>query len=264
MTLLEAILFGAVQGATEFLPVSSSGHLALLKSVLDLSEVPILFDVVLHVATLVAVIAFFRSRVGAIIASLGRWAARRASDDDAENLRLAWVIGVATVVTGAIGVALNELEIGMHPKIVSALFIVTAAILVGAHFAGGTRGYRDLCLTDGLLVGAAQGLGVLPGISRSGITIGASLAAGLTREKAGEFAFLVSVPAILGALVLSLRDADELSAVVGPGALAVGFVAALVVGFLSLTLLVRLIRGGRLYYFAFYLVPLGVVGILVL
>ena len=93
---------------------------------------------------------------------------------------------------------------------------------------------------------------MLPGISRSGITIAASLASGLSRERAGEFAFLVSIPAVLGALVLSLRDASELSAVVGPAAMAVGFVAALAAGYASLALLVRLIRGGRLFYFAFY------------
>lgn len=264
MTILEALLFGVLQGATEFLPVSSSGHLALLKELLNLSEVPILFDVILHVATLIVVIVVFRERVGRILVSLGRWIGRRAGEDDAPNLRLAWVIVVATVVTGGLGIALGELEVGVRPKVVSALFIVTAAILVGAHFLSGSRGFREIGLRDALVVGAAQGFGVLPGISRSGITISASLATGLAREQAGEFAFLVSIPAILGALVLSLRDAGELATVVSPAALVAGFVSALAVGLVSLLLLLRLIRGGRLYLFAFYLVPLGVVGILFL
>ena len=264
MTILEAIVFGVVQGATEFLPVSSSGHLAVLKAVLDLTEVPILFDVLLHVATLIVVVVFFRERVGRILVSLGRWLARRSGEEDATDLRIAWLIVVATVATGALGVALNELEVGLHPRVVSVLFIVTAAVLVGAHFLGGSKEYRDLRVRDALVVGAAQGMGVLPGISRSGITIGASLAAGLARERAGEFAFLVSIPAVLGALLLTLRDAGELSSAVGPVALIVGFLAALVVGFFSLALLVRLIRGGRLYLFAFYLVPLGVAGIILL
>lgn len=264
MTILEAIVFGVVQGATEFLPVSSSGHLAVLKGVLDLGEVPILFDVLLHVATLIVVVVFFRERVGRVLAALGRWVSRRSGEDDAADLRLAWLIVVATVVTGALGVALNELEVGVHPRVVSALFIVTAGVLVVARFLGGAKEYRDLRLRDALIVGAGQGLGVLPGISRSGITISASLAVGLARERAGEFAFLVSIPAVLGALVLTLRDAGELTSVVGPAALVVGFLAALVVGFLSLALLVRLIRGGRLYLFAFYLVPVGVLGIILL
>ncbi len=264
MTIFEAIVFGVIQGATEFLPVSSSGHLALTKDILDLAEVPILFDVILHVATLAVVIVFFRKRIGAIFASIGRWVARRAGDADVPNLRLAWVIIVATVVTGVIGILLNELDVGSNTRIVSVLFIVTAAILIGAHFLKGSRDYDQIGLRDALIVGAAQGLGVLPGISRAGITISASIGAGLRRERAGEFAFLVSVPAILGALVLSLRDAEELAAVVSPVALAAGFVSALVVGLLSLVLLVRLIRGGRLFYFSFYLIPLGIVGLILL
>lgn len=262
MSIAQAVLFGVIQGATEFLPVSSSGHLAVLKSVLDLSEVPILFDVLLHVATLIVVIAVFRERVWRILVSLWRWIGRRAESEDASNLRLALVIIVATVATGVVGVGLNELEVGLQPEIVSALFLVTAAILIGAHFFRGERGYGEIGVKDGLIVGVAQGFGVLPGISRSGITISASLAAGLSRERAGEFAFLISIPAILGALVLSLSDAGELAAVVGPGALVAGFAAALVVGLASLLLLIRLIRGGRLFYFAFYLVPLGIVGLI--
>jgi len=264
MTILQAILFGVIQGATEFLPVSSSGHLALTKSILDLGEVPILFDVLLHVATLVVVVFFFRARVGAILASIRRWLTRRAGADDAPNLRLAWVILVATVVTGVLGVLLDGLDVGSSPRVVSVLFLVTAGVLVGAHFLKGQRDYDRIGLRDALVVGAAQGIGVLPGISRSGITISASIASGLTRERAGEFAFLVSIPAILGALVLSLRDAGELAAVVSPVALIVGFATALVVGLLSLALLVRLIRGGKLYYFSFYLIPLGIAGLFLL
>ncbi|MFW5688200.1 MAG: undecaprenyl-diphosphate phosphatase [Spirochaetota bacterium] len=264
MTILEAILFGVIQGATEFLPVSSSGHLAVTKTILSLSEVPILFDVLLHVATLLVVVVYFRSRIGKVFVSLGRWVARNATDEDAPNLRLAWVIVVATVVTGGLGILINELDVGMHPKIVSALFIVTALILIGAHFMSGRRGYERIGLKDALIVGAAQGLGVLPGISRSGITISASLASGLSREKAGEFAFLISIPAILDALVLSLRDAGELAAVVSPAGLVAGFASALVVGLLSLVLLVRLIKSGKLFYFSFYLIPLGIVGLILL
>ncbi|MFW5689430.1 MAG: undecaprenyl-diphosphate phosphatase [Spirochaetota bacterium] len=264
MTIGQAILFGVIQGATEFLPVSSSGHLALLKNVLELSEVPILFDVLLHVATLIVVVVVFRNRILRVLAAIGRWVARRATPEDAPNLRLAWVIVVTTVVTGVIGVALNDLEIGLRPRIVSVLFLVTAAILIGARFLGGAREYREIGLKDALIVGAAQGLGVLPGISRSGITISASLAAGLSRERAGEFAFLVSVPAILGALVLSLGERGELAAAVGPAALVAGFVSALVVGLAALLLLIRLIRGGRLYLFSIYLVPLGIAGLILL
>lgn len=262
MTILESLLYGAIQGATEFLPVSSSGHLTVLKGLLDQTDVPVLFDVLLHVATLVVVIGVFRERVIRILAALWRWVRRAATDEDAPFLRLAWVIVVATVLTGAIGIGIEQLELNLRPVLVSAMFIVTAAILILARFAKGERDYQTIGWREAIGVGFAQGFGVIPGISRSGITISAGRAAGLSREKAGEFAFLVSIPAILGALVLSLRDLGELRATVGVLQLVVGFLAALVVGWVALTVLLRLVRSGRLYWFAFYLVPLGIAGII--
>ena len=262
MTLLEAVLYGIIQGATEFLPVSSSGHLALAKAFLDQSDVPLLFDVILHVATLIVVIAAFRERVLRILQALARWVSRRATREDQPMLRLAWVIIVATVVTGVLGILIDDLDLGTRPVVVSAMFLVTAAVLIGARFLRGSREYESIGWREALIVGIAQGAGVIPGISRSGITISAGQAAGLTREKAGEFAFLVSIPAILGALVLSLRDVGDLTATVGLVPLITGFVAALVVGWISLQFLMRLVRSGRLYLFAFYLVPLGVFGLI--
>jgi undecaprenyl-diphosphatase len=264
MNFLQAIVFGIVQGATEFLPVSSSGHLAIMKTLFDLGDVPILFDVLLHVATLIVVVVVFWKRLAGIVVSLGRWLVRRATDADRPNLRVALIILLATVLTGAIGVALNSLEFAGQPRVVSALFLVTAAILIGARFFRGERTYTDLSWKDAAIVGVAQGFGALPGISRSGISISAGRASGLGRQEAGEFAFVISVPAVLGALVLTLRDAGELSAMVSLGALVAGFVAALVVGLVSLLLLMRLVRHGRLYLFAFYLVPLGVAGLIFL
>lgn len=262
MTLLEAVIFGAIQGATEFLPVSSSGHLAVAKAVMDLSEVPILFDVILHVATLAVVCFVFREKVLRIVGSLWRWVTRRSNPEDALFLRLAWVIALATIFTGAIGIALNEFSIGEQPRLVSAMFLVTALVLVASRLLRGERGYESIGWKDAVIVGIAQGLGVVPGISRSGITISAGRLAGMDRERAGEFAFLVSIPAILGALVLSLGDAGELQEAVGPTALIVGFATALVVGLVALLVLVRLIRSGRLYLFAFYLLPLGLAGLI--
>ena len=264
MTFIQALLLGAVQGATEFLPVSSSGHLAVLRAVMELRDVPVLFDVMLHIATLIVVIVVFRRRVGGLLRSIFRWVSRRSGDADRENLRLAWVIIVATVLTGVIGLAVGSLETGLRPRVVSALFILTGLILLGSRFFSGSRDYRGIGLRDGVIVGIAQGLGVFPGISRSGITISAGLVAGMDRETAGEFAFLVSIPAILGAFVLTLRDAAELSQSVAPAVLVAGFVAALVVGAGALTLLLRIVKSGRLYFFAFYLIPLGIAGLVFL
>ena len=264
MSWAAAILLAILQGITEFLPVSSSGHLAVLKAVLDVGDVPILFDVILHIATLVVVVFVFRQRIWGILRSIGRWIARRADETDGENLRLTWVIIVATVMTAIVGLGVGQLDTGASPRVVSALFVVTGLILIGSRCFSGTRDYRKLGLRDGLVVGFSQGLGVFPGISRSGITISAGLVSGLNREKAGEFAFLVSIPAILGAFILTVRDAGELSESVGAAALVLGFIAALIVGTGALTLLLRLVRSGKLFYFAIYLIPLGIVGMILL
>ncbi len=264
MSIWEAIIFGIVQGATEFLPVSSSGHLAVMKEILDLGDIPVLFDVLLHVATLIVVVVIFWKRLSAILASVGRWIVRRSAASDRPNLRATLIILVATLLTGAVGVFLNSFAFAGRPKVVSALFLVTAAILIGARFFRGDRSYQNLSFKDAFVVGVAQGFGALPGISRSGITISAGRASGLSRQDAGEFAFIISVPAILGALVLTLNDAGELSTMVSLGALAAGFIAALVVGLISLLLLLRLVQSGRLYLFALYLIPLGIAGLIFL
>ena len=261
LTIGQAALFGAVQGLTEFLPVSSSGHLELLKALFGL-EIPILFDVILHVATFIVIVFVFRLRVWGILRSLWRWMTRSADESDGENLRLAWVVLIASIITGAIGVSIEVLNVEVPIRVTSALFIVTALILIGAKFVHGTK--DSIGLREGIIVGLGQGLGVLPGISRSGATISAGLVAGVSREKAGELAFVVFIPAMIGAVILSLKDTAEMATVVSAGPLAVAFITALLVGFVSLYLLMRLITRGRLHWFSLYLIPLGIAGLIFL
>ncbi len=264
MTAIQSILLGALQGITEFLPVSSSGHLVVMKEILHLSDIPSLFDVLLHVSTLVVVFIIFRKKIGSILRSLYRGIAKKQNETDRENIKLFFIIMVATLVTVILGYAISFLHMERFPKVTSALFIATAGVLIGTRFVRGTRDYSDIGVKEGLIVGCAQGLGVFPGISRAGITISASLYTGLSREKAGEFSFLISIPAILGAFVLTLRDAGSLGAMVSPGILALGTGTSFIVGLLSLLLLLRLVRKGKLYFFALYLVPLGVAGLIFL
>jgi len=264
MTALQAVILGALQGITEFLPVSSSGHLVVMKELLRLSEIPPLFDVLLHVSTLLVVIIVFRKKIGAIFGSLFRGIRRKQREGDRENIKVFFLILVATAITVVLGLALSYLHIERKPMVVSILFIVTAAILIGTRFVKGNKDYSSIGLKEGLITGFAQGLGVLPGISRAGITISASLYSGLSREKAGEFSFLISIPAVLGAFILTLRDAGTLGRMVSGGVLVIGLVTSFVVGLFSILLLLRLVRSGRLYFFAFYLVPLGVLGIIFL
>jgi undecaprenyl-diphosphatase len=262
VTTLQAILLGVLQGATEFLPVSSSGHLVVSKELFGVSEVPVLFDVLLHVATLVAVVIVLRDQVTAFLAAIYRWVRRTVRDEDRMYLRLVPIIVVTTAITGGIGIGLDSLLDIRNPRSTSALFLVTALLLVLTRWSRGTRSLGEIGWRDAAILGVAQGFGVLPGISRSGITISTALYSGVDRKTAGEYSFLLSIPAILGALVLTMRDLDDLGTQVAPLPILAGCVAAAIVGYLALTVLLRIVRAGRISLFAFYLVPLGIWGLL--
>ena len=229
---------------------------------MDLQEVPLLFDVLLHIATLLVVVIVFYERIWNILKSLGKVITRKTlGEGERENIRLFLVILLATVFTGSLGLFIEKLHIEGQVKIIFGLFIVTGIILLLSRKWGGKNGYSNLRAKHGIITGIAQGLGVLPGISRSGITISAALLSGMSREKAGEYSFLISIPAILGALILQLKDAGTLAGSTAPGVIAAGMVSAFVVGMVSLKVLIRLIKKGNLYFFSFYLIPLGLAGL---
>ncbi len=261
MTTPQALVLGAFQGIAEFLPISSSGHLLVFKRLIGLDDVPLLFDVTLHVATLLSVVVVFRARLAEIFAAIRRWLVRKPASDDGAILSIVLPGFVATCATAVIGLGISKFLPEFGPLATSVCFIVTAGILVATNFFRGSRDYAKLGPAGGLLVGIAQGVGVLPGISRSGITIAGGLAAGLDRDRAGEFAFLLSIPAILGALLLDLKDLDTLAGAVGFGQLAIASLAAFVVGIVALSLLIPLVKKGKLAWFALYLVPAGILGI---
>ncbi len=264
MDYLDSIILGIVQGVTEFLPVSSSGHLLMMRRFLKVTGIPILYDILLHISTLIVVIIVFRSKIAFIFRALFNFFRARnfqlLDPEDRENLKLVLLILPATVVTGGIGFLISGLEEGLSAnlKIVSVLFGVTAIFLILSAFRQGAGSYLQLGLRGALIIGFAQGLGVLPGISRAGITISAALLCGLDREKAGEFSFLIAIPAILGALILKLNEAGTLLNAAGPLVLGTGIVSSFLVGFLSLLLLLKIIRRGKLFLFSFYLIPLGI------
>ena len=264
MTFVQACVLGLFQGVAEFLPVSSSGHLLVFKDLMGLSDVPVLFDVVLHLATLASILVVFRKRVAGILVSMARWIAHKSGEADAENLAIVPPALVATFLTAVVGLLVDKVDLGSSPKLVAGLLLVTAAILVASSRLGGGTGYRGMGWKRGIVIGLAQGIGVFPGISRSGITISAGLASGLKREEAGEFAFLLAIPVILGALVLKLGDQGALSGTVAVAPLAAGSVVAFAAGIASLLLLMPIVKKGRLAWFAAYLVPAGLLGLFLL
>ena len=261
MSIVQGFLLGLLQGVTEFLPVSSSGHLVLARAVMGISEVPVLFDVILHISTLIVVIWVFRARVGSILAALARLVAGRRREEDGPALQLTLKLLAASAFTAVIGLGVSALDVREEPGLVSALLLVTAIILIASVRGRGGRDLDSIGWGRSLVMGAAQGFGVFPGISRSGITIGSGLLGGLDRQAAGEFSFLLSLPAVGGAFLLSLGDVAELGASVPVPSLAAGFLAALLAGYASLRLLLWLISGGRLWIFAVYLIPVGIWGI---
>jgi undecaprenyl-diphosphatase len=264
MTMLQAVLLGLFQGIAEFLPISSSGHLLILKDLLGLEGVPALFDVVLHMATLLSILVVFRVRVYGILRSMARWIVKKSDESDKENLAIILPALIATALTAIIGLGIETRDFAWSPAFAAGMLLVSALILLASNFFKGGAGYGALGLKHGLITGIAQGIGVLPGISRSGITISAGLASGMKRETAGEFAFLLAIPAILGALVLELKDLGALLGSVEPAQLLAGSAAAFLAGIAALLLLLPVVRKGKLAWFAAYLIPAGILGLILL
>jgi undecaprenyl-diphosphatase len=260
--ILQALLLGVVQGLTEFLPVSSSGHLVLVQNLFGTSfvflEEAVLFDLVLHIGTLVPVMIYYRQELLSLATSVVR--------DGAEEDRR-WVLYViaATIPTALMGVLLKDrFEALFHaPRAVAGALMVTALLLLATRSLGSSTARRPLSLGIALALGVAQGMAITPGISRSGSTIAVALLLGMSRVEAARFSFIMSIPAILGAMVLTLADGVTVQQE-QTLPLVLGFAASAGVGYLALAWLVRLVKDGRLYLFAWYLIPVSVLGFMFL
>ena len=258
MTVALVIALAVVQGLTEFLPVSSSGHLRLIQRIFGVAEPQTFFDVVLHVGTLVPVLFVYRREIGRILKGLWASLRRVASPDEAADFHLGLMVIVGSVPTGVIGIGLGDMmeSLALDLGWIAAALTLNAGILFGLGVvqkrAEGKTGrtLRELTVRDALLVGTIQGMAVFRGISRSGSTITAGMLSGLDREAAAAFSFLLSVPAIFGALLLKL-DLSVISAD-GLGIYVIGGVVACASGTAALLVLLRLLRRGRLHLFAWY------------
>lgn len=264
MSYLEAAALALVQALTEFLPVSSSGHLVLMQRLLgNGAEIDILYDVLLHVATTVAVLVYLRREIGDLLRALfGAAPSEQGVFAGYERKALAYVL-LANLPTGVIGLLIERFLVSYvtRPDIVGLMLMITGVLLWGERLSAGERGIGEMRLTDALGVGVIQGIAVLPGISRSGSTITGGLLLGLDRELAVRFSLLISVPAIAGAALLEvgkLRGLDRVP--IGPYLL--GMVVAGFAGYLAIDIIVRLVRARRFHVFAYYLWPLGLLAIL--
>jgi len=259
VSILEAILLGVLQGLTEFLPVSSSGHLALAEHFLGTRSPGVTFEVFVHFGTALAVLWFFRSRVAAILVAVGRWAARR--EYDRADARLALYIVIGTIPAAVIGLTLDDLvgRLFDNPVLVSIMLLVTGVVLwLTRRIPPGGR--RQETVRDAVLIGLAQAAAIMPGISRSGSTISAGLALGLDRRRAAEFAFLLSIPVILGATAASIGDIAGVGYEMAWATFA-GTVAAFVSAIPAIAILMKLVTVGTFHRFAYYCWAVGAFGL---
>ncbi len=273
---LHALILGIVQGLTEFLPVSSSGHLVIMQHYLGFTEPLLLFDVMLHVATLAAVVIYFRHDLWKIILSLIRL--KKKNPEEILHRKIFYFILLGTIPTGALGIFFNSWIFKIWLKFFFVSVILTSFMLLftgillwvserkekpegekSLEKENTGKGIGKMRVTDALLIGIMQGVAIIPGISRSGATISTGLLRGIKKELAFRYSFLLSIPAIIGALGLQLREASlekNLPSHLLPWV--VGALFAAVIGYLSLILLQKAVIKKRLSIFAYYCWIIGI------
>ena len=272
MTYLMSVILGFVQGVAEFLPISSSGHLTLFQHFFGMEEPDNLFNVLLHFATLLAVCIYYFRDVVEMVTEFFRGLAslffrRRQGGNIPEARRLVLLVIVGTLPLFAVLLIKDYVEaLGSSPVFVSCALLVTGCILfLSDRMAGGRKSARTATLKDVLLVGVAQGLATVPGLSRSGCTISAGMAVGFERKFAVRYSFLMSLPAVLGATILEVKDVLEMEGGLVDGLLPkylAGMAVAGVVGYFSIRLVNLLAAKGKFGAFAYYCWAAGIVALI--
>jgi undecaprenyl-diphosphatase len=252
VTLIEALILAVVQGLTEWLPVSSSGHLVIIQTVLGLNP-PLIFDVMLHVGTLIVVLTVFRKDIIDIIKAVIK------RDFETDEGKLALLIFVGSVPIAIIGFVFYD----FFKSVFSNLLVVGVAIIITGLviFVSEKRiGNRKMGILDSLLIGFAQAVTIIPGISRSGITVATGLLRKIDKTKAFRYSFLLSVPAVIGATVMESRDLVLGNMDMAP--LFLGATISMIVGYVSLMLLKKIVMNEKFHLFAYYCWTVGIVMIL--
>jgi undecaprenyl-diphosphatase len=254
MSVLQSILLGLLQGLTEFIPVSSSGHLVIVPWLLNWPSPSLTYDVMVHVGTLVAVLLYLRQDIVTLVRAW--WDSVRRHSIDTTEARVAWLTLLSMVPGGVLGVLFNSLieRLFSSPPIVGAFLLVTGVLLVASERLGQrVRALQDIRWTDALAIGVAQAVAIAPGLSRSGATISAGLLRDLKRDDAARFSFLMVIPIIAGAaLVQTWSSVKTGIALDEPIHWVLGFVAALVSGYVAIRFLLRYVRLHSLRPFAYY------------
>jgi undecaprenyl-diphosphatase len=264
MSYLEAMALAIIQGLTEFLPVSSSGHLVLAQHWFgQFNETNLLYDIMLHLATVIAIMVYFRQDLTTLVLGNFGYPTNGQSIFTGEERKTLGLVILASIPTAVLGLTIEQIgfEVFGRPDLVGGFLILTGIVLWVGRGGPAGRGMKDMTPMDAISVGVIQGIAVFPGISRSGATIAGGLWLGLDRELAARFSLLISIPAILGATVLEVVKAiGRTQPPIGP--FIVGMCVAALVGYLSISLILRLVRQDHFYRFSYYLWPLGTTVIL--
>jgi undecaprenyl-diphosphatase len=268
MDIVQAIILGIIQGLTEFLPVSSSAHLVFMTDILGLPQ-NVAFDTILHLGTLVAVVGYFRNDVVKLIVSFISSIMDIFSGKFKEGLReepfkkMSWLLIIGTIPAGLAGILLQKQFEALFNSIfyVGIFLIITGFLLWGAErVKTGHKDVEDMTLKNAVVIGIFQAIAIAPGISRSGATISAGLFSGLNRELAARFSFLLSIPAILGAAVVQMKDINGLDSNIM--VLIAGFLASMIFGYLAIKLLLKIIKERTLLIFVYYCWIVGIITII--
>ena len=261
MELHQGIILGIIQGLTEFLPVSSSGHLVLGQIFFGITQSQLTFDISVHMGTLLAVLVVYSSDILAMISSVSGFLSKAAlfkpvshlvKDD--KNLQMAGLIIIGSIPTAIIGLVLKQFEHVLFTSeiLVGAMLILTGTILwLSRNYYFNESQKSEFGMKKAISIGIIQGLAVIPGISRSGSTIATGMFLGLDRHTAAKFSFLLSIPAILGAQVLSLKDMISRGLTIDPVTI-YATIASFITGLIALKILLTLVHSGRFHLFAPY------------
>lgn len=258
MSIFEAIILGIIQGLTEFLPVSSSGHLELGKAILgdnSLPEESLLFTVVLHFATALSTVVIFRKEILEIIKGLFQFQWN-------EEAQFSVKIIISMMPAAVIGVLFNDQIEALFSKqilLVGAMLVITGLLLFLADKAKRTD--KPVSFSNAIIIGVAQAIAILPGISRSGATISTSVLLGVDREKAARFSFLMVVPLIFGKIAKDLLDGGMSSETLDIAPLVVGAVAAFLAGLVACKWMIALVKKSQLKYFSYYCFAAGIAAV---
>ena len=266
MEIIKALFLGLLQGLTEFLPVSSSGHLVIAQSYLNFEATPLLFNCLLHFGTTLAVIFVYRGQILRILSALSETPAAYKKGGSSPKIwlahperKLALLIVVSSIPTALIGLAGKDFFTALFvlPKTAAAMLLVTGIILyAGENFSKERKGKR-VGFLEAILMGTAQGIAIIPGISRSGITIVTGLFCGLKRGEAASFSFLFSIPAILGASILEFGEALSCNTPCNWPAYLGGTLVSFLTGVIVIKTFLFLLKKHKLSYFAYYCFALG-------